>query len=147
MDIEQEIVFSIEDVPVTSDWQFDEKELPFDCIITGGFVKFAPNCQNKLRVCPRIGGSLQGSDPIPDFGDESNQWLEGDGDFITFTAFRKAGQGSKIIMAYWNVDADGDTRTLYAHVHLIRSIIAKVEKLTFMEWLELFPKVLKSWLS
>jgi len=147
MDIEQEIIFNKTDVPVTTEWQYDERELEYDCRILGGFIKFAPNCQNKLLVCPKVGGSPTASTPIPEFGKDANQWLIGDGDFVTFSSFRKAKQGEKIIMAYKNTDGDGDTRTLFAAIRIIRSEIGKLEKLSFTEWLELFPKVLKSWLT
>jgi len=149
MDIEQEIMFSKKDIPVTSgeQWEFDERELPYDCVILGGFVKFAPNCQNKLLVCPRVGGSSTSSTPIPEFGKDSSEYLMGDGDFVTFSSFRKAKQAEKIFMAYRNIDPDGDTRTLFGAIRIMTSEIAKLKKLTFMEWLELFPKVLKSWLS
>jgi len=147
MDIEQEIMFNKKEIPVTTEWQYDQKELPYDCVILGGFVKFARNCQNKLLVCPRVGGSPTASTPIPEFGKDSEQYLIGDGDFIAFSCFRKAKQSEKIFMAYMNTDEDGDPRTLFGAVRIIRSEIGKVEKLTFTEWLALFPKVLQSWLS
>jgi len=147
MDIEQEIIFNKENVPVSDEWQYDERALEYDCTILGGFIKFAPNCQNKLLVCPKVGGTPTASTPIPEFGKDSKQWLIGDGDFVTFSSFRKAKQGEKIIMAYRNIDGDGDTRTLYAHIRVLKSEIAKLEKLTFTEWLELFPKVIRAWLS